>query len=92
MKGTPLAYSVQQAISQRNETKLWRRVSWRTPIPTREMEWQQKKVTLWNRFTFGFLLETLTRRRQYLSQFSEQHLLLESLERVAPPSIGLDLL
>ena len=87
MKGTPLAYSVQQAISQRDKSV---DVSWRTPIIKRETEWQQKQVKLWNRVKF--LLETLALRRQFLSQFTEQHLLLQSLESLAPPSIVLELM
>jgi hypothetical protein len=82
MQGTPLAYSVQQAISQRDKSV---DVSWSTPTNKREMEWQQKQIKLWNRVKF--LLETLALRRQSLSQSTEQHMLLQSLEGLAPPSI-----
>jgi hypothetical protein len=82
MNGTPLAYSVQQAISQRDKSI---EVSWRTPTCKDQMEWQQKQIKLWRRVKF--LLDTLALRRQSLSQSTEQHMLLESLESLAPPSI-----
>ena len=80
--GTPLAYAVQQAISQR-DTSLF--VTWRIPTSKRQLDWQTEQVKLWSKVKF--LLDTLALRRRSLHSPTERLLLVESLESLASPPV-----